>query len=87
MMTGIIFGTVGLGTFLVGTCISTLLLFEKFFLGESIGTRPLFIVGLIFIVVGLQLVMTGLLGELLLRIYFESSGRKPYIVSEKYTNE
>ncbi|MBP7859712.1 glycosyltransferase family 2 protein [Patescibacteria group bacterium] len=87
MMPGRIFGTVGIAISSLGTFITLFLLGEKFLLGQSIGSRPLFTIGLIFIVVGIQLVMTGLLGELLLRIYFESSGRKPYIVSEKYTNE
>ena len=35
------------------------------------------------LVLGVQLIMTGLLGELMTRIYFESSDRKPYIVTEK----
>lgn len=85
MMPGRIFGTTGLITFMLGAFTVLYMLFVKLFLGEEIGDRPLFIAGLIFLVVGLQLIMTGLLGELLMRIYFESSGRTPYIVSEKVT--
>ncbi len=82
MMPGRIFGTVGLIAFGLGTLITFYLAFVKIFMHENIGDRPLFMVGLIFIVLGIQLIMTGLLGELLLRIYFESSNRKPYIVTE-----
>jgi len=82
MMPGRIFGTVGLISFGLGALITLYLTFVKIFLHENIGDRPLFMVGLIFVVLGIQLIMTGLLGELLLRIYFESSGRKPYIVTE-----
>ncbi len=82
MMPGRIFGTVGLISFGLGALITLYLTFVKIFLHENIGDRPLFMVGLIFVVLGIQLIMTGLLGELLLRIYFESSGRKPYIVIE-----
>lgn len=51
-------------------------------LGHSIGNRPLFTVSLLFIVVGVQMVMMGMLGELMMRAYFESSGRKTYTVRE-----
>ena len=51
-------------------------------MGYSIGNRPLFTVSLLFIVVGVQMVMTGMLGELMMRTYFESSGRKTYTVRE-----
>ena len=40
------------------------------------------LLGLLMLVVGVQLVMTGLLGELMMRVYFESSGRKTYAVRE-----
>ena len=34
------------------------------------------------IILGVQLVMTGLLGELMMRTYFESSGRRTYAVRQ-----
>lgn len=51
-------------------------------LGYSIGDRPLLIASVLMLVVGVQLIMTGLLGELMMRVYFESSGRKTYAVRE-----
>ena len=51
-------------------------------LGYSIGDRPLLIASVLMIVVGVQLVMTGLLGELMMRVYFESSGRKTYAIRQ-----
>jgi len=83
MMPGRIFGSFGLILFGLGNLIAVYLAYIKFFLGEDIGNRPLFLVGVLFILIGIQLVMTGLLGELLMRIYFESGNRTPYIVSEK----
>lgn len=57
-------------------------LFVLKMLGYSIGDRPLLIASVLMVVVGVQLVMTGLLGELMMRVYFESSGRKTYAVRE-----
>jgi len=51
-------------------------------MGQNIGQRPLLTVSVLLIIVGLQSVMFGLLGELLLRIYFEASPRKIYSIRE-----
>jgi glycosyltransferase involved in cell wall biosynthesis len=52
-------------------------------MGESIGNRPLFTVSVLLVIVGIQSLMMGLLGELLMRVYFESSERKTYTVRER----
>ncbi len=83
MMPGRLFGSTGLVSFGVGFVATLYALFLKFGLGQPIGQRPLFIGGLLLTVFGMQLIMTGLLGELMLRTYFESSSRTPYIVSEE----
>lgn len=51
--------------------------------GQSIGGRPLFIVSILMFVLGLQSMMIGMLGELMMRIYFESSNRNTFTVREK----
>ena len=83
MMPGRIFGTSGLAALFFGGLLTAYMVFLKIVFGQSIGDRPLFIGGLVLVLFGIQLVMTGLLGELMMRIYFESSGRRPYIVSDK----
>jgi dolichol-phosphate mannosyltransferase len=55
-----------------------LYLFVLKLMGQSIGRRPLFIAAVLMIIVGVQSMMMGMLGELILRIYFESSRKKPY---------
>jgi len=52
-------------------------------LGHSIGNRPLLTLSVLLIIVGIQSMMFGMIGELLMRTYFESSGRKTYTVREK----
>ena len=53
---------------------------EKFYFGENIGTRPMLLVGVVCIVAAVQFITTGVLSEMMARIYFESSGKKSYIV-------
>jgi glycosyltransferase involved in cell wall biosynthesis len=51
-------------------------------MGQSIGNRPLLTLAFLLIIVGIQSMMMGMLGELMMRTYFESSGRKTYTVRE-----
>ncbi|MFM9889828.1 MAG: glycosyltransferase family 2 protein [Rickettsiales bacterium] len=76
-----LFGTLGVGSFGIGSLILGYLFILKLF-GESIGTRPLFIVGILLLITGLQLITTGFIAELLMRTYFESQQKKPYVIKE-----
>lgn len=59
-----IFGPVGLFLVVLGSVAITYLSILHF-MGESIGTRPLLLFGVLFVLFGLQLLSTGLLGELI----------------------
>lgn len=76
---GHFFGIVGLGLGGVGGLIMAYMLVLKL-LGEDIGTRPLFFSGILLILVGVQMLTTGVLAEMISRVYFESKERKSYIV-------
>ncbi len=69
------FGPIGLLCGLTGFVISLYLTALKLS-GESIGGRPLLIFGVLLIIVGIQLIGMGLLGEMIVRVYHESQ-RKP----------
>jgi glycosyltransferase involved in cell wall biosynthesis len=73
------FGGLGLGMGLLGGLILLWLSFEKLVLGQSIGGRPLLLLGALLVLIGVQLVGTGLLGEMLTRIYHEPQGRPQYM--------
>lgn len=49
-------------------------------LGASIGTRPLFMIGILCVVMAVQFLTTGVLSELVARTYFESSASLSYAV-------
>ena len=82
MMPGRLFGFTGVALASVGGLVEIYLAVLKLVYGQSIGSRPLFILGVLMIIVGIQSMMMGLLGELMLRVYFESSDRKNYTVRE-----
>jgi len=77
-----LFGIFGFLLILVGALINMYLLFVKFYLGEDIGTRPLLIFGLMFILAGIQLFTIGIVMELLIRTYYESQNKRPYRIKK-----
>lgn len=76
------FGLIGLLCSITGFGISGYLTFVKLFHGEDIGGRPLLLLGVLLIIVGIQLIGMGLLGEMLARTYHESQN-KPIYYAEK----
>lgn len=73
------FGGIAVLMLLIGLAILAWLGFEKIVLGTDIGGRPLLLLGVLLTLVGVQLLATGLIGELLVRIYHEPQGRRQYL--------
>lgn len=73
------FGGVAVLMLVIGLAILGWLGFEKIVLGTDIGGRPLLLLGVLLTLVGVQLLATGLIGELLVRIYHEPQGRRQYL--------
>lgn len=59
------FGTIGGVLFFFGFCISLYLSFERIVFNTLLYRRPLLQLGIVLIIVGIQVVMTGLIGELI----------------------
>jgi hypothetical protein len=52
----------------------------KLCLHQEIGGRPLLLFGALLMLIGVQLLATGVLGEILTRIYHEPQGRRQYVL-------
>jgi glycosyltransferase involved in cell wall biosynthesis len=77
-----IFGLLGLISFVLGTIIAAYLSFIRLFFGSPIADRPLLLLAILLIFVGVQLITMGLLGELTMRTYHEAQGKTIYMVKE-----
>jgi glycosyltransferase involved in cell wall biosynthesis len=76
------FGPIGILSGFLGFLISLYLTIQKIVHGLDVGGRPLLLLGALLIIVGIQLIGMGLLGEMLVRVYHESQ-RKPIYVIKK----
>ncbi len=78
-----IFGAWGLISLLAGFGISVYLTIIKLLYNVSLSDRPLLLMAVLLMVVGIQLISMGLLGELMVRVYFESQNKPIYTVREE----
>ncbi len=72
-----LFGNIGLITFALGALINIYLLILKI-LGNEIGGRPLLILGVLLIFIGIQFFTTGIIIDMLMKTYYESQDKRPF---------
>jgi len=77
------FGLIGLIMGALGTAWTAILVFEKVVLGHRLGDRPALWLAVLLVVVGVQLVSLGLIGEMLARTYHESQDKPVYLIKEE----
>jgi len=85
-----LFGSLALFCSLVGFVIGGVLAGEKIYHGiiggwsgfqaYQIGNRPLLLLAILLIVIGIQLLMMGFLGEMIMRIYYEARDKPVYYI-------
>lgn len=80
-----VFGTLGLLSAAGGFLLGLYLTFVKFSLDQNIGTRPMLQLAVLLVVIGVQLITMGLLGEMMTRTYFESQDKPIYVVRKVVT--
>lgn len=76
------FGGIGFISLFLGLIAGLVALGLKFFSSISLVRTPLPVLATLFIIVGVQLIVMGILAELLMRTYYESQQKKPYSVKE-----
>lgn len=79
---GHFFGQIGLGIGMLGTLTMTYLGFIKFALGEDIGNRPLFFIGILLLLTSAQFLTTGVLAEMMSRVLSSTTNITGYRVRE-----
>jgi glycosyltransferase involved in cell wall biosynthesis len=83
-----LFGRIGLASTLSGMLILGVLFIRKLFGAQLLAEHgPLLFAGGLLLVLGMLMFTTGLLGEMMMRIYFESQGRRIYAVRQILTRQ
>ena len=85
-----LYGSLGLLSGLTGVAIGGILALIKIYQGfvggwaafhaYQIGSRPLFLLGILLIILGVQFMMMGFLGEMIMRTYYEARNKPVYTI-------
>ena len=77
------FGGLGLLLFSLGFASASYLSILKVFFGEALSRRPLLILSVLWMIVGIQFFLFGLLADIVIQIYYGSKeGRPTYVIEE-----
>ncbi len=77
-----IFGLLGAISFALGIILGVYLSVIKLFFNQPLRDRPLLLLSILLIIFGLQFITMGLLGELVIRNYYESQNKPIYVIRE-----
>ena len=77
-----IFGLLGLLSGSAGFIITAYLIIMRIFFNQSLADRPLFILSIFMIFIGIQLITMGLLAEINMRIYHEAQDKPTYVIRD-----
>ncbi len=78
-----VFGSLGLGCMGLGCLAVLVAVVMKYTGGPGMTANPLFLLGAVAGLTGVQFLSLGLMGEVLTRVYFESQGKRPYTIRER----
>ncbi|MEK7473217.1 MAG: glycosyltransferase family 2 protein [Patescibacteria group bacterium] len=76
------FGAIGFVSLALGVVAETVAIVLRLFYGIALILTPLPVVGAMFVIVGVQFVLFGLMAEVLMRTYYESKGTRAWAVRE-----
>ena len=82
-----VFGLAGLISGFIGFLVCAWLAVEKIAYGADLADRPMLLLGVLLIIVGVQLTSMGLIADLLARTYHESQGKRPYHIRRQFGGE
>lgn len=78
-----VFGRIGLASAGLGLLCGLYLTFVKLALGENIGSRPLLLLAVLLVILGVQMISMGLLAEMITRTYYEAQDKPIYMIREQ----
>jgi len=79
-----VFGKIGLASFFLGFLSLALTAYMKIYSGYDVTGNPFFILSFLCLLVGFQFICIGLLGELVIRTYYELQNKPIYVIREQF---
>lgn len=78
-----LFGLLGLASFTGGVLICGALAYLRLFQGVGLSNRPILLLGVLLIIMGVQFITMGLIAEMQVRLYHEAQAKPIYRIRER----
>jgi glycosyltransferase involved in cell wall biosynthesis len=75
-----VFGGLGLILGIAGIALGAYLSIERLFYHHSLADRPMLLLAVLMVVVGIQFVVSGVMADIMVKVYFGQKERKHYLV-------
>lgn len=75
-----IFGGLGLASAILGIALTIYLIVGRIFFAMGLADRPLFLLAILLIIIGVQFIVSGVLADIMLKLYYAQRGGKNYII-------
>ncbi len=76
------FGGLGLLLGISGTLLGGYMGIERLFFGKGLSDRPLFLLAILMIIIGVQFVASGILADIMCKLYYGQNERKNYLIEK-----
>lgn len=77
-----IFGGLGLILAIAGVILGLYLGVQRIFFGVGLADRPLLLLAILMVIVGIQFVVFGVLADIMIRVYYRQGVRKNYVIEK-----
>jgi hypothetical protein len=77
-----LFGGIGSFSFIIGFIIGLYLSIRKLFSGIQLSNRPLLLLSMLLIMLGVQLFVFGILADIMVKVYYEIRNKKNYKIEK-----
>lgn len=75
-----VFGGLGLILSISGTLMGGYMGIQRLLFGSSLSDRPLFLLAILMVIIGVQFIVSGILADIMLKVYYGQSDRKNYLI-------
>lgn len=77
-----VFGGLGLLLGITGTLLGGYMGIERLFFGVGLSDRPLFLLAILMVIIGVQFIVSGILADIMLKVYYGQNERKNYLIEK-----
>jgi glycosyltransferase involved in cell wall biosynthesis len=77
-----VFGGLGLLLGISGTLLGGYMGIERLFFGRGLSDRPLFLLAILMVIIGVQFIVSGIMADIMCKVYYGQNDRRNYLIEK-----